>query len=470
VESRAIGEGGNIIITTDTLQVTNGAVLVTNTSGQGGDAGNISITADRISLNGSGSNGASSAVRSAVDVGAIGDGGNVRITTGTLSVTNGAQLSASTAGRGDAGNVAISASDTVSFDGVGSNGIASAAASQVLEDAVGKGGNIRIATGSLSLSNGAQLSAKSQGEGNGGSVTIHATDRASFQSGAGVTVSSLLGQAGNLNISANSLLMNRGSLTAETGKGRGVGRANITLQVPDLLLIGNESLISAEAFETANGGNININTGFLIVLPPEGLNGSDIIANAVEGNGGKVNITTQGIFGIQFRASLTPLNDITASSQFGLAGVVEINSPAVDPSRGLVELPVDIVDVSKLIDQNVCRAKRGSTFIAIGRGGLPASPNEVLSAEAAWEDWRMLGDSESEIETQPTIPIQSPIVPRRDRQRTQDNESTTMVEAQGWEIDANGKVVLTAQPIAATPHDAWVNPADCRRLRQKLSS
>jgi filamentous hemagglutinin family protein len=470
VDSRAIGEGGNIIITTDTLQVTNGAVLVTNTSGRGGDAGNITITAFRISLNGSGSNGASSAIRSAVDVGAIGNGGNVRITAGTLSIANGAQLSASTAGRGDAGNVAIAASDSVSFDGVGINGIATAAASQVIGNAKGSGGNIRIATGSLSVSNGAQLSAKSEGQGNGGSVTIHATDRASFQAGAGVTVSSLLGQAGNLNIFANSLLMNRGSLTAETGKGRGVGRANITLQVPDLLLMGNESSISAQAFETANGGNININTGFLIVLPPEGPNGSDIIANAVEGNGGKVNIKAQSIFGIQLRPSLTPLNDITASSQLGLAGVVEINSPDVDPSRGLVELPVDIVDVSELIDQNVCTAKRGSTFTATGRGGLPASPNEVLSAEAAWEDWRILGDSESAIETQQTVPIQSPIVPGRDRQRIQDNEPTTIVEAQGWEIDANGKVVLTAQPIAAKPHDDWVNPADCQRLRHKLSS
>ncbi|HEY9604394.1 MAG TPA: filamentous hemagglutinin N-terminal domain-containing protein [Allocoleopsis sp.] len=470
VATGTIGNGGNVKITTGTLSVTNGALLSASTAGQG-NAGNVTISAsDSVSFEGVGSNGLPSAAASQVLEDAVGKGGNIKIAAGSLSVTQGAALSTNTRGRGDAGNISLVANDTISFDGVGSSGLPSAAASQVREEAVGKGGNIRIVTRSLSVNNGAQLLVNAKGKGNGGSVTIYAADTASFQAGGGVTVSSLAAQAGNLNISANTLLMNQGRLTAETGMGQGEGGANITLDASKLLLMGNESLISAEAFRTANGGNININTGFLIVLPPEGPNGSDIIANAVEGNGGKVNITAQGIFGIQFRPNLTPLNDITASSQFGLAGVVEINSPDVDPSRGLVELPVEIVDVSKLIDQNLCTAKRGSTFTATGRGGLPASPNEVLSAEAAWEDWRMLADSQSTVETQQSVPIQPPMVPWRDRERTKDNAPTTLVEAQGWEIDANGKVVLTAQPLAATPHDTWVNPADCQRLRQKLSS
>ncbi len=53
---------------------------------------------------------------------AEGNGGNINVTARTLSVTNGGQLSASTFGRGDAGSVTINARDTVSFDGVNSNG------------------------------------------------------------------------------------------------------------------------------------------------------------------------------------------------------------------------------------------------------------------------------------------------------------------------------------------------------------
>ena len=36
--------------------------------------------------------------------------------------------------------------------------------------------------------------------------------------------------------------------------------------------------------------------------------------------GGNINITTQGIFGLEFREELTPESDITASSKFGVNG------------------------------------------------------------------------------------------------------------------------------------------------------
>lgn len=99
-----------------------------------------------------------------------------------------------------------------------------------------------------------------------------------------------------------------------------------------------DSQISAESGGKGNGGNITINAPFII-----GLENSDIIANAVQGNGGNINITTEGIFGLEFRDRLTPENDITASSKFGVNGMVQINNIGIDPSSGLVELPVNLV-------------------------------------------------------------------------------------------------------------------------------
>ena len=68
------------------------------------------------------------------------------------------------------------------------------------------------------------------------------------------------------------------------------------------------------------------------------LENSDIIANAVRGDGGNIQINTQGILGTALRESLTPESDITASSQFGVSGVTEITSVQVDPGSGIMAL------------------------------------------------------------------------------------------------------------------------------------
>jgi large exoprotein involved in heme utilization and adhesion len=112
-------------------------------------------------------------------------------------------------------------------------------------------------------------------------------------------------------------------------------------------------LISTEAGNNGNGGNMNINAKFIVAVPKED---SDIVANAERGRGGNINITTQGIYGLQYRPQRTPLSDITASSQFGVNGTVQINTPGIDPSRGLANLPENLVDTSALI-ANSCIAR-----------------------------------------------------------------------------------------------------------------
>ncbi|NJO53118.1 MAG: filamentous hemagglutinin N-terminal domain-containing protein, partial [Leptolyngbyaceae cyanobacterium RM2_2_4] len=111
VGSDTVGAGGNVEITTDTLQVSKGAQLSASTFGRG-DAGNVIIDArDRVSFN----NG--SAFSSVESLEAVGTGGNVEITTGTLRVSNGAGLVTRTFGQGNAGNVIINARDRAVFDG-----------------------------------------------------------------------------------------------------------------------------------------------------------------------------------------------------------------------------------------------------------------------------------------------------------------------------------------------------------------
>jgi len=355
VASDGIGQGGNISITTGTLSLTNGGIVAASTFGQG-NAGNVTITArDAVSLNGVGVNNntlRSSGAFSSVASDGIGQGGNVSITTGTLSLTNGAQVGAATLGRGNAGNITITARDAVSFGGVGSNGFSSGAFGSVASDGIGQGGKIAIDTEQFSITNGAQLSASSEGQ----------------------------GAAGNLEVAARQLrLDNQGSIQAQTASGQG---GNIILQVPALLLLRRGSFISSTAGTAqagGDGGNITFNGNFIVAVPKEN---STISANAFSGRGGNIRITTQGLFGIVPRSSATTgLSSITASSEFGISGTITLNTPDVDPSRGTATLPTGVVDINALIASScVARRSRQGRFVITGTGGLSPQPDDLANA------------------------------------------------------------------------------------------
>lgn len=221
-----------------------------------------------------------------------------------------------------------------------------------------------------------------------------------------------------------------------------------------------------------NGGNITIDADFLVSVPQEN---NDITANAFSGQGGRVTLTTQGLYYStilsreqiqtlletddlsQFDTSQLLTNDITAISQISpqLSQIPTLNLQGIDPTGGLIELPTDFVDVTRLAEQNLCQAAQGSQFIVTGRGGLPTPPTEILNADAAWEDWRIV------LERQPNEVIQPDRV-RRDNPQTTENSPKTILEAQGWYTDANGNVILTAEPTTVIPHETWLTPVNCQ--------
>ncbi|MBR8840996.1 MAG: S-layer family protein, partial [Stigonema ocellatum SAG 48.90 = DSM 106950] len=143
------------------------------------------------------------------------------------------------------------------------------------------------------------------------------------------------------------------------------------------------SLISTSAGTAnagGNGGNITINSpnGFIVAFPDES---SHITANAYTGIGGRVQINATGVYGIQFRDKQNPqTSDITASSEFGSAGTVQLNIPNNDPTQGLSTLSGELVNVENLI-ANSCIArtkqKQGGTFFITGADGFPNRPGNV---------------------------------------------------------------------------------------------
>ena len=477
VTSGVVGNAGGVTINTGNLNLINGGQVDASTFGQG-NTGSVQITAtDTIIIDGEDSEGFVSGATTQVIPGAEGNAGGVTITTGSLNLTNGGQVNVNTFGQGNAGSVQINASDTIIIDGETSDGFfVSGASSQVTPGAEGDAGGVTITTDSLFLTNGGIVDASTGGRGNAGDVTVNAresifisgetdffrsglfanafissgnggevnvfTNQLTIDDGGGIEAGNFdilgevapgTGQPGNINIEANSLsLSNRASIEAATQSEVGEA-ANINLTIAEDIFFKNNSSISARAFKDANGGNvtINANNGSIVAFPNQN---NDIIANAQRGNGGNINITTQGIFGLEERPENPFTNDIDASSQFGLQGDFSLNTPENEPSRGLVDLPENVVNPEDLISQNACKQGSQSKFTLTGRGGLPATPEQVHHSD--------------EVEVDLVEPAMGVAAVSKDLPAAEDE--TKLVPAKGWIRNEKGEVFLVGYDPTAS--------------------
>lgn len=480
ISSDAQGEGsaGGLIINTRRLSLQNGGKVTASTINRpGGD--NIVINAsESVELVG-GATQRDRASAISVQTRGTGDAGVITINTRQLSIRDGAEIIASTFGTGDGGKIKINASKLVEVIGGQQQSRITAETGKELETndvgvirGTGNGGEIELQTQQLSLQGGF-LTTLSAGVGEAGKITINAqqiqlTEQSSISSEAialgtansiridtdflilaqsRISVSSPEGQGGNIAIHARSVLLDGSTISAETGIRQEEEGANIFLNVARLTLI-DGGVISANAFNNAKGGNVTIDAQFIIATPQDD---NDITANAVEGQGGNVNITTQGIFGLENRAEPTNLSDITASSQFGLAGIVDIQRPDIEPTQNLIQLESEVIDVTSLIEQNYCLVGRNSEFTVTGRGGLPPSPQDTLNSEPIWEDWRSVN---------PSPRSESSHMPQN-RQKVKE-----IIQIQGWILGANGEILLTAKPAIPTPQGIWLHPLDCQQFQQ----
>ncbi|NEP63634.1 MAG: S-layer family protein, partial [Symploca sp. SIO2G7] len=432
----------NIEIDTEELNLTNDSNISTATAGIG-DAGEVEINAsDRLSID-------NSTISSAVNPTGVGTGGRINLQALTVEITNGARVSTATEGQGTAGMIDITANRFLATNG-----------GQLLSttSSGSNAGNIELTvTDDITLTGaGTGLFANSTpgSTGDGGSIIIDPTTM-TIEDGAGIAVDSQgAGIGGEILINAGSLSLHRGFITAEAFSDKG---GDITLDIADILMLLNQSLISATAgigSGAGDGGNINIAAQFVIGIPSEN---SDIIANAFLGDGGRIEITTNAIFGLKFREELTPFSDITASSEFGTDGILIFNRLSVDATQGLNELPGLFVDAASLIGKDACalidgKIGGGSSLTIIGKGGLPPSPGEPLSNNDALVEWATREPSNQSpavvVSQQPTDSTGTPIYPE-------------MRQAQGWIINPDGTVILTAEPQRVTLHSPGLSHPGC---------
>jgi len=429
---------GNLKIDTNRLIVRDGAVIYASTSGAG-HGGNLTINASElVELSGSSVTGFLSGL--SADTAGVGTGGNLMINTRRFVARNGGAASASTFGAGQGfsagqgGSLTVNASESVELSGTGDNGFASGLYAQAFSD--GNAGNLTIHTQDLIVRDRAKVTVAS---GTAADARVPQPPPLDLRTRIFTFDPDATGTAGHMTVTARSIFLdNQGKIIAQTDSTEG---GNITLNVQDLLLMRHNSLISATAGTAqagGNGGNIMLNAQFIVAVPQEN---SDITANAFLGNGGRVQITAQGVYGSKFRPYLTPTSDITASSEFGVNGVVEINTPGIDPARGLSELPSQ-PGTPKPVEGCQPGGLRATTrFIDAGRGGLSPSPTEPLSSNQVWRDVQL----PTQLAENSTNAAKAAISPT--------TNPGQIVEAQGWIIDEKGNVKLVAEMPSVTAQE-----------------
>jgi len=457
-ETASSGNAGEIILTANSVELRNNSNITTNTlQNSTGNGGRIEVTATSVLFEndvGDVTSGLGSATRG------TGNAGRIVLQADSVVMRNRGGIGVGTESEGNGGTLFLTANSLVMENtGIGSNtsgsgkagdininvGTASLNNSSITSNTYGRGGGgeIRVAaTNSVMLRNNSNIASITRSSGTGGNIRMRIEGALTVRDQSRVSVSSeltstsnSLGNAGNIKVQARSILLdNQGEIRADAAS---VDGGNIVLKVKDLLLLRHNSPISTSAGTAqagGNGGNITINAPFIVAVPSED---SDITANAFTGRGGNINITTRGIYGLQFRPRATPLSDITASSEFGLNGNVSINTPDVDPSRGLAELPVEPVNVEVAQGCQGGGTQASVEFFNTGKGGLAPNPYEPISSSGIWEDM-----------PPPTQRTEKPAGATR-ASAAPAPPPDQIVEAQGWSVNEKGEVTLVAQMPAS---------------------
>ncbi|BAZ08658.1 hypothetical protein NIES4071_04630 [Calothrix sp. NIES-4071] len=310
--------------------------------------------------------------------------GNINLQADFISIANGSKLINNNTVDTNGGDITVSANNKLTIIGA-KTGLFT----DTTSNSVTNGGNIFLKAPTVEITDKARVTVSSQGS----------------------------GKSGNLKLVSDNLTIEGGTLSAKTATDGG----NLNVYAYSLLTLRDNATISTVSIGKGNGANINVQAGFILVNS----NGdNDITTNVVQNSGGKIRILSNAIFGLEIRRVPTERsNDISVTSQNNGYSNIDITTLNIDPNRGVTELPISIVDVSKQINQTCSNQATANRFIIVGRGGLPLNTTEALSLNSGWIDWRR--------------------VDKEDNNSLDVSKQNQLVEANEWKVE-NGQITLVA--------------------------
>ena len=441
------GSASDLIINSEKLTLRDGGLIQSSGSTfNNGQAGDITINADSVEVIGTTLDGFPRPTAIAT-FGITGNGGNLSIETEQLAIEDGGQISASTFGQGNAGNVSI-ISKSVNLRGTLPDGRPSAIGATVEGEATGDGGNLVIETEQITVLDGAQISTVARNDGQGGELTINASDSIILDgfspfdipegNRSGVFVSAepgAISNGGTLNINTEQLIVENGARISADNFGTGEG-GNATLNVDNLIVrnggeIGAGSLLEPNFVdkERGAGGTLTINATESIEVTGTGdINGEPVkssLFTLAEGTGdaGDLTLTTN-------KLTVSDGGEINASATgTGAAGDLTITAKSLELNRGTLtattaagiggNINLDIDEIITLENNSLISAAATGTAnggnINIDTDFIVASPNQnsdiLASAGQQGAGGRIVIDAEGifGIEERPQNPITNDI-------------------------------------------------------------
>ncbi|WP_414586039.1 filamentous hemagglutinin N-terminal domain-containing protein [Scytonema sp. PCC 10023] len=331
---------GSIAIRGSNINFTSESILLADTLGDK-NGGEISIFGKEIVFDRSaiGSNTFSS-----------GNAGQIKLDATNINFKNRSSASIQTANSGNAGNINITA-NSLGIEGE------SALVSITTENSKGKAGDINIEVADRMESKNTGITTDSKGTGDAGTINISANSLSSQISGIKSTVSNTgepgeinlnvtgslelrrtgvetntsgASDAGKININANSLLIENSQVNSRTEEKSTGNAGEISVTAESLKIINldnNPDLVGISATSrTGNGGNINLNIGKLLLLRGKSSISTTAGAPGSGGNGGNITINVRN-------GSIVTVpnenSDITANTYGGSGGKITINSSGI---------------------------------------------------------------------------------------------------------------------------------------------
>jgi len=356
-----------------------------------GDAGNIEIEANQITLN-----------NSAIDSGTWGSGkaGTIELVVDNLTLEKEAFIGSATFGSGDGGRIVIKTDalslskagiTTTSLGGTGSAGNIEIKAHQITlreggiqsETFLGKGGTIKFVGDNLILENGAFITSSTGDSGKGGTIVINVSDAVTISnsyidsfSGSKETNA---GNAGEIQLQAKTFHLNHAVISTKAENADG---GHITVTTPNLLYLREESAITTDVKGgDGDGGNITIKKPTFVVL-----DGAEIITKARRGFGGDITIDSE-----QFLEAADANNVLDASSEvLERSGTIVITAPEADFYVEVVGLSSNFLN-QLLQESCVSRDVEKISHFEVQRGQLPPPPDD-LKTSLTDEDWEEIGE------------------------------------------------------------------------------
>jgi filamentous hemagglutinin family protein len=376
------GNSGDVAITANSLTLNNRSFVGGGLSGMG-NSGDVTLNvANNIEVNGA------SSLRSLVERNAVGNSGNITIDTGILRVSDETSLIfANTRGTGDAGDVTINATDSVTL-------INNATLiSQVEPSATGNSGNVSITTPILEVRDFAGIFTTTAGIGNGGNITINTSDRTFVDRRSSISAGTTnQGNAGNIEVNTNSLTLNNFALLSANTRDNGDGTAgNIVVNANDINL--SQGAIIGSFTETnftggtisLNANSLNLSTGGKILTSSDGAgNAGDIDLNIAD----RINI--DGSNPAEFPPDFEPFQDDILERLEAQTGLFASTTDLASGDGGNININTDSLNVSNdaLVSVSSLGSGNGGVINITGketnldrRGGITASTSSGQGGE-----------------------------------------------------------------------------------------